>query len=82
MLVQDVPEQGSAREGEGAFKAAPRAVEVINLGFASDLNTRSYKVVVEKTGQILASNQPSNSTRVSSLSARILQRSERWTTID
>jgi hypothetical protein len=57
MLVQDVPEQESAREGEGAFKTAPRAVEVINLGFASDLNTSSYKVVVEKTGQILASNQ-------------------------
>ena len=38
-------------------KTAPRAVEVINLGFASDLNTSSYKVAVEKTGQILTTNQ-------------------------
>ena len=38
-------------------KTAPRAVEVINLGFASDLNTSAYKVLVEKTGQILTSNQ-------------------------
>ena len=38
-------------------KTAPRAVEVINLGFASDLNTSAYKVLVEKTGQILSSNQ-------------------------
>ena len=32
-------------------------MEVINLGFASDLNTSAYKVYVEKTGQILRSNQ-------------------------
>ena len=38
-------------------KTAPRAIEVINLGFASDLNTSAYKVYVEKTGQILTSNQ-------------------------
>ena len=38
-------------------KTAPRAVEVINLGFTSDLNTSAYKVLVEKTGQILSSNQ-------------------------
>ena len=42
-------------------ETAPRAVEVINLGFAasfaSDLNTSAYKVLVEKTGQILTSNQ-------------------------
>ena len=38
-------------------KTAPRAVEVINLGIASDLNKSAYKVLVEKTGQILTSNQ-------------------------
>ena len=38
-------------------KTAPRAVEAINLGFASDLNTSAYKVLIEKTGQILTSNQ-------------------------
>ena len=38
-------------------KTTPRALEVINLGFASDLNTSSYKVLVEKTCQILTSNQ-------------------------
>ena len=38
-------------------RTAPRAVEVINLGFVSDLNTSSYKVVVEKTGHILTSNK-------------------------
>jgi hypothetical protein len=38
-------------------KTAPRAVEVVNLGFASDLNTSSYKVLIKETGQILTSNQ-------------------------
>jgi hypothetical protein len=49
----DVPEQGTVREG----KTAPRAVEVVNLGFASDLNAGAYKVLVKATGQILTSNQ-------------------------
>jgi hypothetical protein len=31
-------------------KTAPRAVEAINLGFASNLNTSAYKVLIEKTG--------------------------------
>ena len=30
---------------------------MINLGFASDLNTSSYKVAVEMTGQILTTHQ-------------------------
>ena len=38
-------------------KTAPRAVEVINLEFASALNTSAYKVLLEKTGQILSLNQ-------------------------
>ena len=39
-------------------KTTPRAVEVVNLGFASDLNTSAYKVDdVKRTGQILTSNQ-------------------------
>jgi hypothetical protein len=40
-------------------KTAPRAVEVVNLGFASDLNTSAYKMLVKATGQpeILTSSQ-------------------------
>ncbi len=38
-------------------KTAPRAVELVNLGFASDLNTSAYKELVKATGQILTSNQ-------------------------
>ncbi len=38
-------------------KIAPKAVEVVNLGFASDLNTSAYKVLVKATGQILTSDQ-------------------------
>ena len=38
-------------------KTAPEAVEVINLGFASDLNTSAYKVLVPTMGQVLTSNQ-------------------------
>ena len=37
-------------------KTAPKAIEVIDLGFASDLNTNADKALIEKTGQILTSN--------------------------
>ena len=37
-------------------KTAPRAIEAIKLGFASDLKTRPCQVI-EKTGQILTSDQ-------------------------
>jgi hypothetical protein len=42
-------------------KTAPRAVEVVNLGFASDLNTTrytsAYKVLISATGQVMTTNQ-------------------------
>ena len=38
-------------------KTAPRAVEAINLGFASDMNTSAYKILIPSTGQVFASNQ-------------------------
>ena len=38
-------------------KGAPRALEVVNLGFASDLNTSAYKVLVPSTGQVITTNQ-------------------------
>ncbi len=44
------------RRGEKG-ETAPRAVEVVNLGFASDLKTSSYKVLIKETGQIHTSNQ-------------------------
>jgi hypothetical protein len=37
-------------------KTAPRAIEGVNLGFASDLNTSAYKFLTS-TGQVLTSNQ-------------------------
>jgi hypothetical protein len=36
---------------------APRAVEAVNLGFATDCNTRGYRFYIEETGTILISNQ-------------------------
>jgi hypothetical protein len=38
-------------------KTAPRAVEVVNLGFAKDLNTSAYKVLIPATGQVMTTNQ-------------------------
>ena len=38
-------------------KHVPKAVEVIHLGFASDLNTSGYKFLIEGTGKIIVSNQ-------------------------
>ena len=38
-------------------KTAPRAVEAINLGFASNMNTSAYKILIPSTGQVFASNQ-------------------------
>ena len=38
-------------------KTAPRAVEVVNLGFATDLNTSAYKVFIRATGQVMTTNQ-------------------------
>ncbi len=39
------------------WRHAPKAVEAINLGFATDCNTRGYKLLMEGTGKILISNQ-------------------------
>jgi hypothetical protein len=36
---------------------APKAVEAVNLGFATDCNTSEYKLYIEETGKILISNQ-------------------------
>ena len=38
-------------------KHAPRAVEAIHLGFASDCNMSSYKFWIPSTGQIMCTNQ-------------------------
>ena len=38
-------------------KHVPKAVEVIHLGFASDLNTSGYKFFIEGTGKVIVSNQ-------------------------
>jgi hypothetical protein len=34
-------------------ETAPRAVEAISLGFATDLNTSAYKIFIPSTGQVL-----------------------------
>ena len=38
-------------------KHVPRAIEAINLGFATDLSTSGYKLFIPETGKILVSNQ-------------------------
>jgi hypothetical protein len=38
-------------------KTAPRAVEAIDIGFATYLNTSEYKIFIPSTGQVLTSNQ-------------------------
>ena len=38
-------------------KHVPRAVEAINLGFATDLNTSGYKLFIPETGKTIVSNQ-------------------------
>ncbi len=57
------------KERHEKVKTAPRAVEVVNFGFASDLNTSAYKVFVKATMHILTSNQL-DSRRISSRSGR------------
>ena len=47
------PVRGSREKGKGA----PRAVEGVNLGFASDRNTSAYKLCIPSTRQIIVSNQ-------------------------
>jgi hypothetical protein len=43
------------RREEG--RHAPKAVEAVNLVFATDCNTSGYKVYIEETGKILISNK-------------------------
>ena len=38
-------------------RGAPRALEVINLGLATECNTSGYKLLIKETGKILISNQ-------------------------
>jgi hypothetical protein len=38
-------------------RGAPRALEVLNLGLATDCNTSGYKLLIEETRKILISNQ-------------------------
>ena len=38
-------------------KHVPKAVELIHLGFATDLNTNGYKFLVEGTTKVIVSNQ-------------------------
>ena len=45
------------KERRGKGRGAPRAVEVINLGLATNCNTSGYKLLVEETGKILISNE-------------------------
>ena len=44
-------------ERRGPGKLAPRALEGINLGFASDSNTSGYVIFFPATGKTLISNQ-------------------------
>ena len=45
------------KERRAKGRGAPRAVEVINLGLATDCNTSGYKLLVEETGKALISNE-------------------------
>ena len=45
------------QERRGKGRGAPLAVEVINLGLATDCNTSGYKLLVEETGKVLISNE-------------------------
>ncbi len=36
---------------------APKAVEAINLGSATDRNTSGYKILIEGTGKVIITNQ-------------------------
>ena len=45
------------KERRGKGRGAPRAVEVIFLGLATDCNTSGYKLLVEETGKTLISNE-------------------------
>ena len=47
--------QNEERRAKG--RGALRALEVINLGLATNCNTSGYKLLVEETGKILISNQ-------------------------
>ena len=43
--------------GREKGNGAPRAVEAVNLGFASDRNTSAYKLYIPSTRQIIVTNQ-------------------------
>ncbi len=45
------------KERRAKGRGAPKAVEAVNLGLATNLNTREYKLLTEETGKILISNQ-------------------------
>jgi hypothetical protein len=45
------------KERRAKGRGAPKAVEGVNLGLATDCNTSGYKVLIEETGKILISNQ-------------------------
>ncbi len=47
MLPKQLPVRGHA----------PKAIEAVNLGFATDGNASGYKLYIEKTSKILISNQ-------------------------
>ncbi len=38
-------------------RGLPRALEVLDLGLATDCNTSGYKLLIKETGKILISNQ-------------------------
>ena len=45
------------KERRGKGRGAPRAVEVINLGLATDCNTCGYKLLAEETGKVFIANE-------------------------
>ena len=45
------------KEHRANGRGAPKAVEALNMGFATDYNTSGYKLLIEETGKILISNQ-------------------------
>jgi hypothetical protein len=45
------------KERRAKGRGAPKAVEGVNLGLATDCKTSGYKVLIEETGKILISNQ-------------------------
>ncbi len=45
------------KEQRAKGRGVPRALEVLNLGLATDCNTSGYKLLIEETGKRLISNQ-------------------------